>query len=493
MSLDIGSRKQLLVDDCVVEEMSGLSRVMHQPEKYAGNPIFRAEKPWERPSVYLYGTVLRGPSTGQFRMWYQTGGTGPEAVAFSCYAVSSDGLNWERPELGVFEYQGGRRNNILLDHNLPSVIHRPDEPDPGRRYRLFVDGEGIRHGGYCTATSSDGVHWSAPRPIYASGDVANFCYDPTSGLYTTFAKLRASNAGFLRRSVCTAQTQDADRWGYFNVTLIPDAEDDRISRERLAARRPQLSLWQPESIHCDFYGLSGFTYEGLFLGMLWVFHISSTEIPPDDGLIDVALVSSRHPSRHSDHPSDHSHHWERLGSREPFIPLGDHGEWDDAMLFTARAPVRVGDELWIYYGGSNLSHGDDAYALPPEEVEAQGKGSAIGLAKLRLDGFVSLDAGPDGGTLLTKPLTFEGDRLRINANAKGGEMRIELVDAETRKPLSGFVMEEFEPFEGDAVEAEVQGRWRCASSLRSVAGRPVCLKFGMRNASLYAFGFGGGQ
>jgi hypothetical protein len=471
MAIEIGHAKQLFVDDYIVEKTEGLRRVMHQPEKHPGNPILRAEMPWEKPSVYLYGTVLRDESSGQFKMWYQSLSADSRAPGgFTCYAVSSDGINWERPELGIFEFQGSTCNNIVLEYDVPSVIHLSDETDPQKRYRAFVDGRTDEYLGYCTAASPDGLHWSTPRPIYSSGDVAQFCYDPASGIYTTFAKLRAFNAGFLRRSICTKQTGDPEKWDYFNVSLIADAEDDRIARERLAPRRDRLSLWHPETVHGDFYGLSGFSYEGLYLGMLWVFHISSSKVASDDGLIDIALVSSRNVTDH----------WNRLGNREPFIPLGEPREWDSGMLFTASAPVRVGDELWIYYGGANRSH---YYVEDPERA------TSIGLAKLRLDGFVSLDASEAGGFVVTEPLTFEGNRLEINARADGGEIRIELWDGESGKVIPGFSKEAFEIFRGDSVAHEAV--WRDSPGLDTLTGRPVRLKFYLHEASLFAFGFSG--
>jgi len=480
MAIDIGSAKQLLVDDYVVEHTDGLRRVMHQPQKHPDNPILRAQMPWEKRTVNVFGTVLRDESSGQFRMWYQSASADSRApIGFTCYATSSDGVHWERPDLGVLEFRGSKRNNIVLDYDVPSVMHVTDEDDPQKRYRLFVDGRTTEYLGYCSAASSDGIHWSTPRPICPCGDVAQFCYDSATGLYTVFAKLRAHNAGFLRRSICTMRSDDPDAWGYFNVPLIPDAEDDRIARERLSARRDQVLMWRPETVHADFYGLSGFPHEGLTLGMLWVFHISSAEAGGDDGLIDVALVSSR----------DVSHHWDRLGDREPFISLGEADEWDCGMLFTAGAPVRVGDELWIYYGGKNLSHGERTPSLPPEELEARGIGTAIGLAKLRLDGFVSLDAGEPEGSMVTKPFMFAGSRLEINAKADGGEIRIELLDGDSSRVISGFMKEAFESFQGDSVAHEAI--WGDASGLDGLVGRSVRLRFHLRKASLFAFGFAG--
>lgn len=469
MAIEIRNTKQLFVDDYILDRMEGLNRVMHQPEKHPGNPILRAEKAWEKPIVCLYGTVLRDESSGQFRMWYQSASADSRAPGgFTCYAVSSDGINWERPELGIFELRGSKRNNIVLEYDVPSVMYLPDEPDPQKRYRAFVDGRTVEYLGYATAASPDGIHWSVPRPICSCGDVAQFCYDRISGKYTAIAKLRAFNAGFLRRSICTMQSEDPDKWGYFNVPLVPDAEDDHIARERLMHRQDQLSLWHPETVHGDFYGLSGFPYGGLTLGMLWVFHISSSKVASDDGLIDVALVSSR----------DVTHHWDRLGKREAFIPLGESDEWDSGMLFTANAPVRVGDELWIYYSGANRSH---FYVEDPERA------TAIGLAKLRLDGFVSLDAGEPGGFVLTKPFIFKGNSLEINAGADRGEIQIELLDAESGEVIPGFSKEEFATFRGDSVAHKAI--WRDSPNPASLAGRPVRLKFYLRRAALFAFEF----
>ena len=120
--LDVGTTRQLFIDDAIVEEERGVRRTLNQPAKYAGNPLMFPLYPWEG-RLELYGTVWREADTGQFRMWYMgLGGMGvaqmgvrneskwtrigfdPQNLLYSaCYATSADGIFWERPSLGIVE------------------------------------------------------------------------------------------------------------------------------------------------------------------------------------------------------------------------------------------------------------------------------------------------------------------------------------------------------------------------------------------------------
>ncbi len=53
----------------------------------------------------------------------------------------------------------------------------------------------------------------------------------------------------------------------------------------------------------------------------------------------------------------------------------------------------------------------------------------MGVAKLRVDGFVSIDAGPRPGRLRTRPLLFQGRELHVNVNAGQGSLQAELYEA----------------------------------------------------------------
>jgi hypothetical protein len=155
------------------------------------------------------------------------------------------------------------------------------------------------------------------------------------------------------------------------------------------------------------------------------------------------------------------------------------------MILSASQAIDVGDEVWLYYGGSNHTHG--APALYDTAIDGRGTKvtTAIGLATWKRDRFVSADAPATGGTLTTVPLRFAGKRLEINAVTKGkGEVRVELLDAAGRT-LKGW--EPSAPIIGDSLRHAVV--FPGMADLMALAGKPVCLRFHLRDAELYAFAF----
>jgi hypothetical protein len=111
-------------------------------------------------------------------------------------------------------------------------------------------------------------------------------------------------------------------------------------------------------------------------------------------------------------------------------------------------------------------------------------GASTGLATLRRDGFASLDAGPEGGTLTTRPVRFRGKHLFVNLEAPDGELRVEVLDEQGR-PIAPFDREHCQPVRGDGTKHAV--RWDGAADLSPVAGKPVRFRFYLTRGSLYAF------
>ncbi len=113
---------------------------------------------------------------------------------------------------------------------------------------------------------------------------------------------------------------------------------------------------------------------------------------------------------------------------------------------------------------------------------------------LRTDGFVSIQASYRGGELITKPLVFAGENLILNyATSAAGSIRLEIQDAQG-KPLPGFALEESPLIWGDEIEHKV--RWERSHSkatsdkpLGRIAGKPVRLRFVMKDADLYSLRF----
>lgn len=171
--------------------------------------------------------------------------------------------------------------------------------------------------------------------------------------------------------------------------------------------------------------------------------------------------------------------WQR--HREPFIPLGGLGEWDRFNNSVASQPLVVGDELWFYYSGRTYRHDQNQGG-----ADKGPKWGAIGLARLRLDGFASLDASFDGGTVRTRPFLAPRGELFVNAKADYGQLVVEVLDSDGQ-PREGYTSK---PTKADGVLLPVT--WTGGNRLAELAGQAVSLRFRLRNARLYAFRVGEG-
>ena len=209
--------------------------------------------------------------------------------------------------------------------------------------------------------------------------------------------------------------------------------------------------------------------------MLWVFRVTG-KVPggTNYGGIHGQLVHSRDGVA-----------WKRAFSRMPLIPIGPQESFDCGYIHAAGRPLVVGDEVWIYYDGHDGDHGSYWYKEPWGSDEPR-RGGALGLGRLRLDGFVSLDAGADGGTLTTKPLVVAGDALVVNTSTRGGLVKVEVLDLDGT-PVTGFGSSECVPINTDSVRHVV--RWNGGRSLGTLRDTPVSLRFHLRDAELYSFRF----
>ena len=329
-------------------------------------------------------------------MWYQ--GHGPIAYVAS-YATSRDGIFWEKPALGIVEVDGNADNNVVLDEVcLPNVIEEPHDPDPDRRYKmLYWDRSvkrdpGIAH--VSVAFSPDGLHWTryAGNPVIRrTGDTHNLLgWDEALGQYVAYPRAAARvghRGGAAGRAVGERRLRALEHaGGGVRAGRRGPAGPGDLRHVGVQARGP---------------------VPGLALDLP---HLPGGALIRGGGTIDVQLAASRDGRR-----------WERVGDRQPFIPLGPPGSVDCGMIFTAKEPVVVGDELWFYYGAYDGEHGVAA------------RTGTICLAKLRQDGYVSLDADESGGTVLTKPFVCAGEQLTINADARGGEVAVAVLDAQGRE------------------------------------------------------------
>jgi hypothetical protein len=195
--IQIGTRRELFVDDYLIERMSGGAQLrLHRPTPREVAIV--CDAPWEGSSCG-YTTVFQDGD--RYRMYYrgshviytQEGYRSPHPEV-TCYAESSDGIRWVKPELGLFEFEGSKKNNIVWQGvgTHAFVPFRDTNPacPADARYKALGVGHGSQHGLYAFR-SPDGVHWSliSEAPVITKGafDSQNLAFwDAERGEYREY-------------------------------------------------------------------------------------------------------------------------------------------------------------------------------------------------------------------------------------------------------------------------------------------------------------------
>jgi hypothetical protein len=476
--------KNLFVDDDQIEVMEHVTRTLHTPVFSTANPVLPPEKPWEGSVILQPGTVIYDKEEHIFKMWYNSLATRskPDIQEFICYATSTDGIHWTRPNLGLVEFHSSKDNNIVLKWAswTLSVIKDAYASDRSKRYKLaYWNNYDRETKGLWVAFSPDGVHWNQEEhnpviPMSASGDTFSVMQDPATHKFWLYHK----SVIMPIRKVSRFVSDDFVHWKNDELVLEPDGGD------------------QPDT---EFYGLSPFAYGNQYLGFLWMLHTYSQQL-------DVQLVSSRDGQT-----------WNRSVHRRVFLPLGfmkngytGHA-FDSDMIMSVAPPALMGGRLYIYYSGHSAKHNANAIEAEPnyQENSSQVDDTYVGqiaLAQLPVDGFVSLDATSEG-KVVTRPVRLQGSVMHVTASAGvvatpgkpvnptwselfagskdgEGEIRVEVEDTEGR-PIPGFSSEECNPIKGPISDKLVS--WVGKTDLRELNGQLVKFKFVLRNAQLFSY------
>ena len=206
--LDIGKRKQLFLDDLVIESMTpGLFQVMNQPVKHPGNPVIPLDKPREQRGGLSFGgdqgNIIYDEEQGIYRFWSMMANW-DWSQDWLAYAYSQDGLHWVKPQLGIVKYQGHDTNFLGPEGNWSQAgVLRDPTAEPDRRYKMVYycsskEGHPKSAKGMCIAYSADGIHWTRYpdqyQPIWPfhSDTSNNLLWDARRQRYLFYLRLSTS-------------------------------------------------------------------------------------------------------------------------------------------------------------------------------------------------------------------------------------------------------------------------------------------------------------
>lgn len=479
--IDLG--RQLLVDDFLISETT-LKRRFGRPKIHPSSPVLVPATPHELdggqcPTAAPFNDGLwYDPADRLYKLWYLSGWMSTPALA-----TSADGFEWERPELDV---EPGTNlvwpTSPTYERDGCAVWLDLHAADPGQRYKMFQfyrngeDRVDLGEEGWLQ-TSPDGIHWSRPVVTTHVGDNTSFFHNPFRGKWCMS----------VRRGY---EATDADGRTYYHRMRAYTESDDFLDGAVWNRDRDEV-LWQradradlPDPTRPDhpvaLYDLNVTPYESLLIGLFAIFRGPENDICQVEGvpkLMDLELGYSRD-----------GFHFSRP-DRTPFLASSRRiGDWNRAYLHAAGGLcVVVGDELRFYFAGFS----GDSPTLGPGQAGDRGinryrmyAGASTGLATLRRDGFAAMAAGDEAGSLVTRPLSFSGAHLFVNAACADGELRVEILD-ERGKVVPGYAATDCLPLAGDSTRHRMA--WRGDASLARLAGRPLRFRFHLCRGALYAF------
>ena len=488
--IDIGSRRELFVDDYLIDRLTdGAELRMHRP--IPREVALVADAPWEG-NACGYVTVFRDDD--RYRMYYRglhvvyttDGYSSPHREVY-CYAESPDGIQWNKPELGLFEFDESKQNNIVWDgvgtHAfVPVKDTNPDCPSEAA-YKALGVGGGER--GLYAFQSPDGTHWSLmdDAPVITTGafDSQNLAFwDSVRGEYRCY--LRDFREG---RDIRTCTSQDFLNWSepafveYAPHPVGPSGDDlkDLPDAKHPPGRVSELYTNQVIPYYRAPHIFLGFPTRYIDRG--WT--ESHQHLPELEYRRLRGAKSQREGTAFTDGMFMSSRDAQRFHV------------WPESFV---RPGLRTRDS-WFYgdnYQNWGLVETESAIEDAPSELSFcvsesshQEHGTRFRRYTLRIDGFVSVQAPLRGGELLTKPLVFQGNRLVLNfSTSAAGTIHVELQDPDGQ-PIPGFTLADCHAVLGDDLERVVA--WQGGSDVSALAGEPVRLRFMLRDADLYSMQF----
>ena len=490
----VGAKPILFIDDDFILAKKGLTRTMHPLEKQAGPLTFPQ---LENSNLWTHVEAMLPALDGKgFLAYCSSRYADKDTVIFTVYSTI-DGIHFEPINVNQVpsEYMwhdfpkdesSGHNNVLLFDEGKGPLFQYYDVTFcriPGETeypFRALLINKYPRPRKGVIWRSKDGLKWEL-LPNQHKLDV------PFESNRPTYDPFRNKYLAYLR--LWDPPTKPASSWRkvLFSESITTQNGIDWTDKELI------FEADEADGPTADVYNMQVAAYAGIYVGFPEMFNRRGFKQELHGTLYDELAFS--HDGRN----------WQRISQGQAFLPLGSPGNWDHGMARIMTNPVIINNKLNFHFQGISGLH------VKPQKPGWNQR--ACGVATLRLDGFCSLDAGDEGGTLLTVPFWPKGKHLYINADASEGEIRVEVLQEYTapgNKDTGLFSLENCIPFNGDALAHRVEwkhgenfiddfpDRWNVelpeidAGKTRHFTKRAIELKIYIKNAKLYSIWFADG-
>jgi len=384
----------------------------------------------------------------------------------TCYAESRDGIHWEKPELGLYEFEGSKKNNIIIppnaerrvSHNFAAYLD--DRPGVPKEERYKGIG-GTRHHGLTRMISADGIHWKRypGEPLfqgYALDTHNILVYSPEEEVYAIYIRTWSGGGtpeqpkfrGY--RTISRSVSKDFKTWSKPEPMTFDGRQEHLYTNGTISYfRAPHLLLGFPFRFMPNVQVLSEATMDNLGV------HETQRR-----GISDAVMMSSRGGT-----------HYNRTFMEALVRPGPGVEGWTARNNMPALGVVPTGEREIPMYIGKAYTHNN--YHLRRYS--------------LRTDGFASLHGSYDGGFAETRQLSFDGDVLTLNASTSAaGRILIEVLDR-NGEPIPGYTIHDADPIIGD--DLNLIASWNGNADLGILEGVPIQLRFHLKDADIFSLQF----
>ena len=474
----LGDRRELFVDDYLIDSMTNVTLKLHKPARKEVAVTF--DQPWEGNGGG-YTTVFQDGD--KYRMYYhawQIPGSDPDTPGHRLvmgYAESPDGITWTKPNLGLFEYNGSKENNIVLNdikgtecHDLSPFVDTNPKAKPEAKYKAVGYAHSLQPRGLWAFQSPDGIHWKPMQdgPVYTQGafDTQNITFwSEQEGRYVMYYRVFVDGVRHIERAV----SDDFLHWKREGLLDFGDGgpvrtEQFYVNQIKPYYRAPHILIGFPAR-YCE-------RGNG----------VSTDKLPEQKS----RKFRGSHAARYGYAVTDSVLITSRDGktfrrSNEPFLQPG----------LRTRCNWSYGDNYIAWQVVETAPTEDDTpreMSLYATEAYFTGNSSRLRRYTMRIDGFVSAHTTHTPGELVTKPFTFDGKQLSLNFGTSApGYVKVELQTADG-KPIEGFTEADADVLFGDSLDRTVS--WKGKEDVSTLAGKPIRMRLVMMEADVYSWKFG---